>query len=247
MAEAAIETEGLVKVYREGNVRAVDGLDLRVARGEVYALIGANGSGKTTAINMVTGALAPTSGRITVLGMEMPRMRRDVAPRIGVAPQEYSLYPDLTLEENVRFFSRLYGMKREDFERRIAELLGVLRLEDRRRTVVGNLSGGMKKRVSIACALVHEPSLVFLDEATVGVDPLMRAFFWEYFRSLTGKGLTILLTSHVMDEAARADRIGLVRAGKLIDEGEPKALMAKHGASSIEEVFLKLSAKGFDD
>lgn len=243
MAEPAIETEDLVKVYKEGKVRAVDGLNLRVMKGEIYALIGANGSGKTTAINMMTGALAPTSGRVRVLGMEMPKERHRAATHIGVAPQEYSLYPDLTLEENVWFFAKLYGMKKEDFERRFAELLGVLGLQDRRKTVVGNLSGGMKKRASIACSLIHDPSLVFFDEATVGVDPLIRTFFWQYFRSLSAHGLTILLTSHVMDEAARADRIGLVRAGRLIDEGEPTALMARHGVASIEEVFLKLSER----
>ena len=246
MPEAAIETSDLVKIYRDGNIRAVDGLNLKITRGEIYALIGANGSGKTTAINMITGALAPTSGSIKVLGKDLPDQRRFVAAHIGVAPQDYCLYPDLTVEENVRFFARLYGMKREDFERRLVELLGILKLEDRRKTVVANLSGGMKRRVSIACSLIHDPSVVFFDEATVGVDPVMRQFFWQYFRSLSSKGLTILLTSHVMDEAARADRIGLVRDGRLIEEGEPTALMAKYGVSSVEEVFLKLSGAGFN-
>lgn len=247
LPELVIETENLVKVYRDGNITAVNGFNLRVGKGEIYALIGANGSGKTTAINMMTGALTPTSGAIRVLGMEMPRNRHAVSTRIGVAPQEYSLYPDLTLEQNVAFFAKLYGMKREDYRRRFSELLGILRLEGRRDSVVANLSGGMKRRASIACALIHDPSVVFLDEATVGIDPIMRAFFWDYFRSLSAKGLTIVLTSHVMDEAGRADRIGLVRMGKLVEEGEPKSLLAKHHASSIEEVFLKLSEREFND
>lgn len=247
LPEFAIETEELVKVYREGSIRAVDGLNLRVKTGEIYALIGANGSGKSTAVNMMTGALAPTSGRISVLGMEMPRDRHTVSAHIGMAPQEYSLYSDLTVEQNVRFFARLYGMKMEDFEKRLSEVLGVLRLEGRRAAIVANLSGGMKRRASIACALIHSPSLVFFDEATVGIDPVLRAFFWQYFRSLSAGGLTILLTSHVMDEAGKADRIGLLRAGKLIEEGEPQSLLARHNAESIEEVFIKLSEKELSD
>jgi ABC-2 type transport system ATP-binding protein len=242
-----IETRDLVKVFREGKVRAVDGLSLNIKKGEIYALIGANGSGKSTTINMMTGALAPTSGSINVLGLEVPRHRHQVAARIGVAPQEYSVYSDLTLEQNVRFFARLYGMKEQDFRTRFRELAEILRLQGRENTVVANLSGGLKRRASIMCALIHEPEIVFFDEATVGIDPVLRAFFWQYFRSLTARGLTILLTSHVMDEAGRADRIGLVRAGKLIDEGEPQSLMARNEAQSIEEVFLKLSEKEFND
>ncbi len=242
-----IETENLVKVYREGKIRAVDGLTIRVRKGEIYALIGANGSGKSTSINMMTGALAPTSGSVTVLGMEIPAHRRETAGRIGVAPQEYSLYSDLTVRQNARFFARLYGMGSDVFEKRFKELVGILRLNGREDSVVWNLSGGMKRRASIICALIHDPEVVFFDEATVGIDPVLRSFFWEYFRSLTSRGLTILLTSHVMDEAGRADRIGLMRAGRLIDEGEPQSLMSKHGAKSVEEVFLKLSERVISD
>ena len=236
-----IETKNLVKVYREGRIKAVDGLDLRVNKGEIYALIGANGSGKSTTINMLTGALAPTSGSITVLGMQMPKFKHQVSAKIGVAPQEYSLYSDLTLEQNAKFFGRLYGMKEGDFRKRFRELCGILRLEKREDTVVGNLSGGMKRRASIMCALIHEPEVVFFDEATVGIDPVLRAFFWDYFRSLARTGLTIVLTSHVMDEAERANRIGLIRTGKLIEEGTPEEIKQRHSASSIEQVFLKLS------
>ena len=242
-----IEAENLAKVYREGNIRAVDGFTVRIKKGEIYALIGANGSGKSTTINMLTGALAPTSGSITVLGMRMPEQKHLAAPKIGVAPQEYSLYSDLTLRQNARFFARLYGMKRGDFERRFGELSRILRLQGRESTVIANFSGGMKRRASIMCALIHEPEAVFFDEATVGLDPVLRAFLWEYFRTLTANGLTILLTSHVMDEAGRADRIGLMRAGRLIDEGEPQNLMARNNAKSVEEVFLKLSGKEVSD
>ena len=234
-------------MFKEGSIRAVDGLTISIKKGEIYALIGANGSGKTTTVNMMTGALAPTSGRIVVLGFEMPRQRRLVSGRIGVAPQEYSLYPDLTLEQNARFFARLYGMNPQDFRRRFNELNEILRLRGREHSLVSNLSGGMKRRASIECALLHEPEVVFFDEATVGIDPVLRAFLWNYFRTLRSHGLTILLTSHVMDEAGKADRIGLVRAGKLVEEGEPEELMTRHNVHSIEEVFLKLSGNEVSD
>ena len=239
--EYVIRTADLVKVYKEGNIRAVDGLNLQIRRGEIYALIGANGSGKTTAINMRTGALFPTSGTIDVLGFGIPEDRRAAAAQVGVAPQEYAIYADLTVEQNIRFFARLYGMSRSASEERLKELLPILRLDERRSTTVSSLSGGMKRRVSVACALIHDPKIVFFDEATVGIDPVLRAFFWDYFRSLGERGLTIVLTSHVMDEAERADRIGLIRAGKLIEEGTPTEIKKRQGASSVEEVFLKLS------
>jgi len=241
--EWVVETTGLGKVYREGSVKAVDGLNLRIRKGEIYALIGANGSGKTTTVNLLSGCLFPTSGSIKVLGQDIPERRHAVAAEVGVAPQEYALYNDLTVEQNLWFFARLYGMSRKEFEDRLGELLPILKLEDRRGTSVYNLSGGMKRRVSIACAMVHQPRLIFLDEATVGIDPVLRSFFWEYFRSLTAGGMTIVLTSHVMDEAERADRIGLMRAGRLIEEGTPREIKERNAASSIEEVFLKLSGR----
>jgi ABC-2 type transport system ATP-binding protein len=240
-AEYVIETKDLVKIYKTGKVKAVDGLNLRIKKGEIYALIGANGSGKTTSLNMISGALFPTSGEIRVFGYEVPKSRRLITSYIGIAPQDYSIYEDLSLEENVRFFSRIYGMSKVEFESRFIELLDILRLEEKRKTTVKNLSGGMKRRTSIACSLIHSPKLVFFDEATVGVDPVLRTFFWKYFQSLKEDGITLVLTSHVMDEAERADRIGLMRAGKLIAEGSPEELKKKHNASTIEEIFIKLS------
>jgi ABC-2 type transport system ATP-binding protein len=132
-------------------------------------------------------------------------------------------------------------MKRDLFEERLDELLPIFKLDEQRKTTVYNLSGGMKRRVSIICALVHNPKILFFDEATVGIDPVLRAFFWEHFRSLANAGSTIVLTSHVMDEAERADRIGLMRAGKLIEEGSPQEIKQRQSAASIEEVFIKLS------
>jgi ABC-2 type transport system ATP-binding protein len=245
--EYVIETRDLVKIYKEGKVKAVNGLNLRIKKGEIYAFIGANGCGKTTAIKMLTGILDPTTGSIRVLGMEMPKDRKFVSRHIGVAPQDVSLYTDMTVRENVKFFADLAGVNKADFETRFAELMDILKLADRTGTFVANLSGGMKRRVSIACALIHAPRLVFFDEATVGVDPVLRKFFWEYFQRLKENGMTLVVTSHVMDEAERADRIGLMRAGQLIDEGTPGELKDRHGVQSIEEVFLKLSGEAITD
>ena len=239
--EYVIETQDLVKIYKTGKVKAVDGLNLKIKKGEIYALIGANGSGKTTSLNMISGALFPTSGNIKVLGYNIPKERRQISNQIGLAPQDYSIYHDLSLEENVRFFSQLFGMTKAEFMPRYDELLKILRLEEKRKAIVKNLSGGMKRRASIACALIHSPRIVFFDEATVGVDPVLRSFFWDYFRSLKEDGVTLVITSHVMDEAERADRIGLMRAGKLIAEGTPEELKKEHNAATIEEIFIKLS------
>lgn len=245
--EAVIETNSLTKIYREGQIKAVDNLNLKINKGEIYALIGANGSGKSTTINMITGALHPTSGTIQTLGLPIPEKRREAATQIGVAPQEYALYNDLTVEQNINFFAKLYNMKNGDYKNRLNELLPILKLNQRRKTTISNLSGGMKRRVSIACALIHQPKIVFFDEATVGIDPVLRAYFWEYFHTLSKRGLTIILTSHVMDEAERADRIGLMRQGKLIEEGTPTEIKQRHKAKTIEDVFIKLSEEAIVD
>ncbi|MEJ2248214.1 MAG: ABC transporter ATP-binding protein [Candidatus Lokiarchaeota archaeon] len=222
-------------------------MNLSIRKGEIYAFIGANGSGKTTTIKMLTGMLDPTSGSINVFGLKQPKNRKIIARNIGIAPQEYSLYNDLTVLENVRFFAYLYGMNKQKFKVEVVHLLEILKLDDKKDTLVSNLSGGMKRRVSMACALVHSPRVVFLDEATVGIDPILRKFFWEYFNELKKDGLTLILTTHVMDEAERADRIGLIRAGKLIDEGTPEKLKEKHNVTTIEDVFIKLSKRRFKD
>ncbi|MHA2503304.1 MAG: ABC transporter ATP-binding protein [Candidatus Kariarchaeaceae archaeon] len=240
-------TKNLVKHFNKGQVKAVDGLDLKIKTGEIYAFIGANGSGKSTTISMLSGYLYPTSGSIKIMDYDVPKDRKKVSRYIGIAPQDYSLYNDLTVRENIEFFAKLFSMKKKEITIRIDELLKILNLENKRDTIADELSGGMKRRLSIACALVHSPPIVLFDEATVGVDPVLRAYFWDYFRKLRDEGKTILITSHVMDEAERADRIGLIRAGKLIDEGTPEELKQRHNVASIEEVFIKLSGGEYID
>ncbi len=241
MSEYVIETRGLVKHYNKGTVKAVNGIDLRVRKGEIYAFIGANGSGKSTTIDMISGTLRPTSGEISVLGLKLPKDRRRLSNRIGIAPQEYAVYLDLTVWENISFFGRLYGLSRKEIREQGEKLISILKLEEKRDVVAEFLSGGMKRRLSIAIALIHQPELILFDEATVGVDPILRAYFWDFFKSLRDDGKTILVTSHVMDEAEKADRIGLMRHGKLIEEGSPSELLSKYNVRNVEELFLLLS------
>ena len=243
----AIETKNLVKHYNKGKIHAVNGLDLKIRRGEIYAFIGANGSGKTTTIDMLSGVLMPTSGEMLVWGMQQPKKRKTIAMYLGIAPQEYSLYFDLSVWENIVFFGKLYLLSKDEIESHGGELLKILNLTDKKDTPAEKLSGGMKRRLSIACALIHSPPLLLFDEATVGVDPVLRAYFWSYFRKLRDDGKTILITSHVMDEAEKADRIGLMREGKLIEEGTPKDLKQKYNVNTIEEIFILLSGDGIVD
>lgn len=228
----AMEVKNLVKSF--GHVRAVDGLSLAVRPGEIYGLLGPNGSGKTTLIRLITGLLKPAAGIVTVLGQRMPDKRALAA--VGYMTQAGALYEDLTVRENITFFARMCGGVTRD---RVGEMLALVELQDRAGSLVRQLSGGMKQRVSLACALVHRPRLLLLDEPTVGVDPQLRVSFWEYFQRLAGEGAALLVSSHVMDEAARCHRLGLIRQGRLLAEGTPPELLEQAGAASLEEAFLK--------
>jgi ABC-2 type transport system ATP-binding protein len=228
----AVDVEGVVK--RFGQVKALDGAGLRVRRGEVYGLLGPNGAGKTTLIRSLVGLIAPDAGTITVLGHRMPNL--DILARVGYMTQQAALYPDLTVEENLHFFAAINGSR--DGVRDALELVG---LWDRRNSVVNTLSGGMRTRCSLACALVHKPELLLLDEPTVGVDPLLRIQLWDRLREMAREGRSILVSSHVMDEAERADRLGLIRFGRLLAEGTVSQLTARAGVDRLEDAFLKLS------
>lgn len=229
---AAVDVQGVVKSF--GELRALDGVTLSVRRGEIYGLLGPNGSGKTTLIRMIVGLVAPDSGTISVLGRRAGDV--GVLGRIGYMTQKAALYPDLSVRENIDFFAAVYGTSG-----RVREALEVVELDRRAGSVVATLSGGMQQRLSLACALVHGPELLLLDEPTVGIDPLLRVQFWEHFRRLTAAGTTIVVSSHVMDEAGRADRLGLLRFGRLLAEGSVGELVAKAGARDLEDAFLRLS------
>lgn len=222
---------------RFGRVEALRGLSLTVRAGEIYGLLGPNGSGKTTFIRCVAGLVQPDAGSISVLGVA-PRAAVG-AGRLGYMTQAASLYPELSIGENLSFFAALQGVS--DTKRRIEEALRTVDLLDRSRSVVATLSGGMRQRASLAAALLHDPALLLLDEPTVGIDPALRREFWTHFRSLAARGVTILVSSHVMDEAARCDRLGLIRDGRVLAEGSGTELVARAGTADLESAFLALS------
>ena len=235
MSEAyAVDVENVVKSF--GSQKALDGLTLRVKPGEIYGLLGPNGSGKTTLIRAIVGLVAPDSGTVTVLGRRIPDL--DILAKVGYMTQQAALYPDLSVEENLRFFAAISGS-----DGNVTDVLKTVQLDQRRTSVVSTLSGGMRQRCSLACALVHRPQLLLLDEPTVGVDPQLRVQFWEHFREMAAAGTTILVSSHVMDEAERCQRLGLIRLGKLLTEGTPAEVRATAGTNNLEEAFLKLSGR----
>lgn len=231
----AIEARSLRK--RFGAVEALRGLTLSVRPGEIFGLLGPNGSGKTTLIRAVAGLLRPDAGALRVLDR---RPREAVAAGlVGYMTQSPALYGELSVEENLRFFASLQAIG--DTDRRIEDTLRTVDLLDRRRSVVATLSGGLRARVSLAAALLHEPRLLLLDEPTVGIDPALRRDFWSHFRTLADGGVTLLVASHVMDEASRCDRLGLIRAGVVLAEGSAAELRARAGTADLETAFLALA------
>jgi ABC-2 type transport system ATP-binding protein len=232
----AVEARDVRK--RFGEVTALDGLSLAINAGEIYGLLGPNGSGKTTLIRALAGLLRPDAGELRVFGAA-PRAAV-ASGAVGYMTQAAALYAELSVEENLRFFAALQGVA--DAEAGIKDALRTVDLLDRRGSVVATLSGGMRTRVSLAATLLHRPRLLLLDEPTVGVDPALRREFWAHFRALATAGTTILVSSHVMDEASRCDRLGLIRAGRVLAEGTVRELMARAGTDDLESAFLALSA-----
>jgi ABC-2 type transport system ATP-binding protein len=234
---AAIRVEGLVRTF--GERRALDGLDLSVPEGAIYGLVGPNGAGKTTLHRILTGLLRPTSGTATVLGGAPGRP--EARARLGYMTQAEALYGDLTVEENVRFFGRLQGLTGDALREAARHAIDLVALRDRARSRVDTLSGGMRRRAALASAVVHRPSLLLLDEPTAGVDPELRAAFWDAFETWAREGTTLVVTTHHLDEAIRCGRIGLLREGKVLAEGPPQELLRRTGADTLEGAFLRLA------
>jgi ABC-2 type transport system ATP-binding protein len=236
MAEAfAVDVVDVQKKF--GVLIALDGVNLHIRTGEIYGLLGPNGAGKTTLIRSIVGLVAPDAGTVAVLGRRMPDV--DNLRNVGYMTQQAALYPGLSVEENVQFFAAINGAD----EAGVTDVLKLVRLDDRRKSVVATLSGGMRQRCSLACALVHKPKLLLLDEPTVGVDPQLRVQFWEDFRRMAENGTTIIVSSHVMDEAERCQRLGLIQYGKMLAEGTPSEVRAQAGTNNLEEAFLKLAGE----
>ena len=220
---------------RFGELLAVDRVSFDLEPARIYGLLGPNGSGKTTLIRLLTGLAKPTDGHAEVLGVRMPS-RANLA-RIGYMTQSDGIYPALSVWENARFFAAAYGVRGSEAVR---QALDVVELGDRAKSISGTLSGGQRRRLSLACALVHRPPILFLDEPTVGIDPLLRVQFWGYFRHLAAGGTTIVVSSHVMDEADRCDELMFVRSGRVIARGSGDQIREQAGTPDLEQAFLRL-------
>jgi ABC-2 type transport system ATP-binding protein len=238
VADAAIAVRALTR--RFGDFTAVDAITLDVAPGEVFGFLGANGAGKTTAMRMLIGLLAPTSGTAWVAGHDVAREPERVRRRIGYMSQRFSLYDDLTVRENVTLYGGIYGLERRTIAARLDALVERLALGDVTDARVGRLPLGWKQKLAFSVALLHEPAVVFLDEPTGGVDPITRRQFWELIYAAAGRGTTVLVTTHYMDEAEYCDRVSIMVDGRLAALGTPAALKREFAAGSIDEVFVRL-------
>lgn len=232
--EFQIVCENVGKSYKKKQV--LERISLEIHSGEIFGLLGPSGAGKTTLIKMMAGLETPTSGSVQVMDRRMPNM--EVFNEIGYMGQSDSLYGELSAKENLHFFGALYGLNKKRLKQRIQEVMEMVSLQDDLNKVVNQYSGGMKRRLSLAIALLHEPSIVILDEPTVGIDPVLRNVIWKELERLSSKGMTIIVTTHVMDEAEKCHRIGLIREGRLLACGTPFELKELTSTSSIEQAFL---------
>jgi ABC-2 type transport system ATP-binding protein len=242
MNGTAVATEKISFYF--GKRKVLEDLTLNIPKGVSFGLLGPNGAGKTTLIRLMVGLLRPRSGSLRLLGEPVSSKTSKL---IGYMPQLQSIYNELSVMQNVDFFARIYHLSnRAKRAERVEKVLRLVELWDRRKDSVSNLSGGMRQRVSLACALVHDPPLLFLDEPTVGMDPELRAGFWEFFGSLTKQGVTLIISSHTMDDAAHCDRLAFLRDGKVIAEGPPEELKKAAGkpGASLEDAFLHFVRSG---
>lgn len=227
----AMEVHGLVK--RFGDFVAVDRVSFQVKKGEIFGFLGPNGAGKSTVIRMLCGLLTPTSGSATVAGFDVARQPEMVRTRLGYMSQKFSLYDDLTVEENIQFFSGIYGVPKNKRDERRDYVLRLAGLEDKRHTTTGQLAGGWKQRLALGCAIIHEPPVLFLDEPTSGVDPIARRGFWDLIYQLSAAGRTVFVSTHYMDEAEYCHRLALMYAGRIIALGVPEALRKEMSAHRL--------------
>ncbi len=234
MPNHAIEIDNLTKKF--GDFVAVDHINFSVKEGEIFGFLGANGAGKSTTIRMLCAILASTSGTARVGGYDINKEPEKVKSSIGYMSQRFSLYEDLTVDENISFYGRVYGLTNGQIEERKAWVLEMANLKGRQKSITGTLPGGWKQRLALGCAVLHRPKIVFLDEPTSGVDPVMRRRFWELINELSGEGVTVLVTTHFLEEAEYCNNIVLINAGKIIAAGSPKELKQNYIKTPILEV-----------
>lgn len=239
MTDAVIYAEGLTR--RFGEFTAVDGISLSVARGEIFGFLGANGAGKTTAMRMFCGLLKPSAGKARVAGYDIWTETEAIKRSIGYMSQRFSLYDDLSVVENIRFYGGIYGLRLREVRERGDRMLEELGLTAERKALVRSLPPGWKQRLAFSVAILHEPGIVFLDEPTGGVDPITRREFWKMIYRAADRGITIFVTTHYMDEAEYCDRVSIMVDGRIEALDTPAGLKRDHGTDSINEVFLKLA------
>ena len=236
--QLAVWTQNLTR--RFGNFTAVDRVNLEVKKGEIFGFLGPNGAGKTTLIRMLCGLLLPSEGEAQVNGLDVYRQSEAIKQQIGYMSQRFSLYEDLTVEENIEFYGGLYGLSRQAIENKQRELLRQLELERYRRMLTRNLPLGFKQRLALGCSMLHEPPILFLDEPTSGVDPRARRSFWEYIQQLAWKGRTVFVTTHFMDEAEYCNRVAIMNEGRVIALDSPRQLKETHAKSTMQGVFIEI-------
>ena len=231
----AMEIRDLTK--RFGDLTAVDHISFHVRKGEIFGFLGANGAGKTTAMRILCGLSRPTGGEGTVAGFDINREQEKIKKHIGYMSQKFSLYPDLTVKENIRLFGGIYGLGDRKIKEKTVEMLDMLDMKEVRDTLAGSLPLGWKQKLSFSIALVHEPQIIFLDEPTGGVDPETRRRFWEMIYEASAKGITVFVTTHYMDEAEYCDRVSIMVDGRIAAMDTPGRLKEKYGAANMDEVF----------
>ncbi len=241
MSEWVIEAENLTK--RFGDFTAVNAISLQVAPGEIFGFLGANGAGKTTAIRIFCGLLEPTSGSAMVAGFDALTEPENIKRHIGYMSQKFSLYGKLTVKENIRFFGGIYGLSRSELREKTGRILDTLKLNESANSLVQDLPLGWKQRISFAVATVHEPKIVFLDEPTGGVDPIVRRQFWDMIFEASERGITVFVTTHYMDEAEYCDRVSIMVDGTIAAMGKPAQLCERFEVPTIEDVFVSLARK----
>ena len=240
-AQTVITAKKLTKKF--GDFTAVDGISFEVKKGEIFGFLGANGAGKTTAMRMLTGLSYPTAGEATIAGFDIYRDTEKIKQEIGYMSQKFSLYEDLTVGENIRFYGGIYGLSDELLETRTEAILKNLELENERKTLVASLPLGWKQKLAFSVAVLHRPQIVFLDEPTGGVDPITRRKFWELIYQSAEEGITIFVTTHYMDEAEYCDRVSIMVDGRIDALDTPAQLKVQLDAVDMDEVFLKLARK----
>ncbi|MEX0769963.1 MAG: ABC transporter ATP-binding protein [Balneolaceae bacterium] len=242
MSEPVIFVDNLTRMF--GDFRAVDRISFEVGKGEIFGFLGANGAGKTTAIKMLTGLLTPTSGQATVSGKDVYTEAEQIKQSIGYMSQKFSLYDDLTVEENIRFYGGVYGLASRRLREKTDEVVQTVGLGDIRKKRVGALPLGWKQKLAFSVSILHNPGIVFLDEPTGGVDPITRRQFWEMIYQASENGITVFVTTHYMDEAEYCDRVSIMVDGRIEALDTPAMLKQSYSAESIEELFIQLARGG---